>query len=304
MKNLTFKPLELSDKQSINPLLLEYIPQYTGSPYTFTHLYAWRELCEYEWALSDQTLIVSVGKNKNTILQPFGAFPKNIQQDIIAHTDTLEKPFEICCVTEEFIHSNPWFAAHFRIIEDRDSAMYVYYAPDLAELKGNKYHAKRNFINALERDYAWKAEQMHPGHWNACTALIDNFLSEKYSGDESTEEHEMALHEANAVKLALADLDTLEQRGIIITIEDQVVAFSVYEALTNDTAIIHFEKALRAYKGLHQLINRETAKIIVQEGFKYINREEDMGNEGMRKAKLSYRPVMLQPLYLLVRSVC
>ena len=78
------------------------------------------------------------------------------------------------------------------------------------------------------------------------------------------------------------------------------VAFSLYEHLNPSTCVVHFEKAMREYKGLYQLVNRETAKKIYSKGCKHINREEDLGIEGLRKAKLSYHPLELCPAHALV----
>jgi hypothetical protein len=83
----------------------------------------------------------------------------------------------------------------------------------------------------------------------------------------------------------------------LITVDDRPVAFSIYEAISPTTVAVHFERALRSYKGLYQVINCETAKVILSQGFEFINREEDLGDAGLRDAKMSYHPTEIIPAY-------
>ena len=79
--------------------------------------------------------------------------------------------------------------------------------------------------------------------------------------------------------------------------DGRAAAFSIYEPISPTTIAIHFERALRSYKGLYQVINWETAKVAAAQGFELINREEDLGDEGLRDAKMSYHPIEIAPAY-------
>jgi hypothetical protein len=84
---------------------------------------------------------------------------------------------------------------------------------------------------------------------------------------------------------------------LLVSVDDRPVAFSIYEAISSTTVAIHFERALRSYKGLYQVINCETAKVVASQGFQFINREEDLGDAGLRDAKMSYHPIEIVPAY-------
>jgi hypothetical protein len=103
--------------------------------------------------------------------------------------------------------------------------------------------------------------------------------------------------ELDALDFTMRHLRELEQDGIVIRIDGMPVAFSVYERLDAEVTAVHFEKADRAYKGLFQVVNRESARRIEASGARLINREEDVGDEGLRQAKLSYHPLEILPVY-------
>ena len=95
----------------------------------------------------------------------------------------------------------------------------------------------------------------------------------------------------------MAQFDELEQSGLVIKVDGQPVAFSIFERQNLDTAVVHFEKALKTVKGLYQIVNRETARLIAADGYHLINREEDLDRPGLRQAKLSYFPLNIYPVF-------
>ncbi len=117
--------------------------------------------------------------------------------------------------------------------------------------------------------------------------------------DVAHDGEERWLHERAAVRTALLNHVDLGQKGVLIVADGKPAAFSIFEAAGPDMAVVHFEKADRHYKGLYQIVNQETAKAIVAEGRSYINREEDMGIDGLRQAKHSYGPIEVVPSYTL-----
>jgi hypothetical protein len=107
----------------------------------------------------------------------------------------------------------------------------------------------------------------------------------------------MLKRELAALECTLRHFDEFGQQGLVLWVDQKPVAFSIFEPISPTTVAIHFERALRSYKGMYQVINCETAKIILNQGFQFINREEDVGDPGLRDAKMSYHPIEIVPAY-------
>jgi hypothetical protein len=176
----------------------------------------------------------------------------------------------------------------FSFREDRSNYDYVYKARDLCELKGRKYHAKRNHINKFIQanpNYIYR-----PLTEDLVQACIDNELEwcEKRECDEDPN----LRCEKFAVIEALSNFSGLDFSGGVIFINNKIEAFTIGEALNNDTAVIHVEKGNPDIRGLYSVINLEYCWHNWRD-ITYINREEDMGIEGLRMAKEGYYPVMM-----------
>ncbi|MBR1481921.1 MAG: DUF2156 domain-containing protein [Ruminococcus sp.] len=166
---------------------------------------------------------------------------------------------------------------------------YIYLASDLAQLSGKKYHAKRNHISKYHRLY---------GEPDVREITSENTADMLAVARGWCEENELNYREEGeyAVLCEAADnLRDLQLRGILIYIENKPVAFALGKELSAVCFDISFEKALTAYDGSYAVINNEFAKRLTS--YTYINREEDMGLEGLRKAKLSYHPVRIYDRY-------
>jgi len=122
--------------------------------------------------------------------------------------------------------------------------------------------------------------------------VLDSIMKEEHLVPDGMLGRELA-----ALEYTLKHFEELQQQGLLITVDGKPVAFSIFEPINPSTVAIHFERALRSYKGLYQVINWETAKVIAEQGFEYINREEDLGDPGLRDAKLSYHPIQIIPAY-------
>lgn len=189
-------------------------------------------------------------------------------------------------------------AAGFAVREDDGMRDYIYNAGDLAELPGSKFSAKRNLIHQFERDNpGWRVEPLRPDPMK-CPQMC-RFIEEwrrTADGENGSLGDDVA-----ALGAAFENWGTGLFNGCAIHAADgSLVAFCVYSIPTPDSADIHFEKAAHGVKGAYQMINRETARILVRQGVKWINREQDMGVPGLRRAKLSYCPAMRLPQCALV----
>ncbi len=183
-------------------------------------------------------------------------------------------------VPESFVRE---CGAGFRAEEDRDNFDYVYLREDLAELKGKKFDGKRNRIRKFESSFDHAYGRLGREHREDCRRLLLQWHDEKGVGDP------YLTAEKDAILEALALYDQLGLVGGVVTVGDRVEAFTLGMRLTDDTAVIQIEIANPAFPGLAQWINRE---FVCREwsGFRFINREQDMGIAGLRKAKLSYQP--------------
>jgi len=268
------------------------------SSFSFASLVSWERMYHYKWVISEGTLVtsfVTFEDNKNHILQPIGEFPIALQDKIIQYASSLHYPLTVYGVSDSFIKHFPAFISHFDQTEFRDMDNYIYSSEDLALLNGRDYHSKRNLINQFEKKYNWTSEPIAEANVSDCFEVLHNIYNA-----ETIESDSYLAYELKVLEFVLQHFTELEQHGVLVRIDKEPVAFSIFEMLNETTCVIHFEKAMREFKGLYQLINREAAKFIFSKGYSYINREEDLGIEGLRKAKLSYHPISLCPAYALV----
>ncbi len=181
----------------------------------------------------------------------------------------------------------------YRFQPDRDNYEYVYLTEDLATLKGKKLHAKRNHINRLLAEHTCEYRKYTDNDYDACIALQKEWIRCR---DDSPEGYE----ELEAIKCALENRERLDLKCGLLFVDGRIEGFSIGEAF-GDMAIIHIEKANPDIQGAYPLINREFVRN-EWSSMKYINREEDMGIEGLRKAKLSYNPIFLLEKYDCLRN--
>jgi len=297
MKDIVFKKVTIEDKEAIELFLFKY-SSFCLSAFTFSSLVAWERVYHYQWAIVNDTLLlklITIEDHKEHLMQPIGEFPKLLQDKIIQYAQTLGYRLTIYGVSNAFISQHPEFVTHFERTEHRDMDNYIYSAEDLALLKGKEYQPKRNLLNQFETSNNWTSEPISSDNILACFEVINKI----YNKDELEADSYLA-HELKALDFVLNHFTQFKEQGVLIRVDGKPVAFSIYEHLNPSTCVVHFEKAMREYKGLYQLVNRETAKKILEKGCKHINREEDLGIEGLRKAKLSYHPLELCPAHALV----
>lgn len=173
---------------------------------------------------------------------------------------------------------------HFQ--EDDRTFDYLYRAKDLILLEGRKYHSKRNHLNQFKRKYLWEYQPITPPVLEECLAIEAEWFNIKdaFRTRSSDEEKAMAMVMNNYQALGVS--------GGVIRVGGTIAAIAVGERLNADMAVIHIEKANTAFDGIYAAINQQFAAHFGS-GFQFINREEDLGLEGLRKAKSSYHPVKL-----------
>ena len=180
-----------------------------------------------------------------------------------------------------------WYPDQFLIEEDRDYADYVYDRDKLATLTGRKMHNKRNHIARFKDAGEWSYEPLNDNNLEECRALCKRWVFSR----EDKWNDEMAI-ELKVLEAAFKLKDELGLTGGVLRQKGHVVAFCMGEPVNKDVYVVHFEKALPEYQGAYPMINQQFVEHTCT-GYKYINREDDAGDPGLRKAKLSYYPEIL-----------
>ena len=182
------------------------------------------------------------------------------------------------------------FPGVFSFAHKRDNDNYIYSVEKLATLSGKKLHSKKNFVNRFKKENSYSYEKITGENIPECLKVLKDWCIKKECSGGSMDA------ESCACSLALNNMEALSLKGGALRVDGKLVAFSLGERVTDDTAIIHFEKADYKYKGAFQTINMEFVKNEWMD-LSYVNREEDTGDEGLRKAKLSYYPEYLLEMY-------
>lgn len=289
-----FKPIEIQDKPLFDEFLRKDPPRI--SELTFTNLFIWRHHYRPVWLQWNECLLIIFHPQTGTTygLAPFGPGDKKSALDVLSEEIAKQtSDVRICRVEEEFIknHIDP---AKYAVVNDRDNSDYVYLTKDLISLSGNKYHRKKNHLNQFIKNFAF---EYHPLNKDLVKRVLG--MQEAWCQIRECVEKPDLLAEDFAVHEALTGYEELGYHGGAILINSVVEAFSLGEALNGDTAVIHIEKANPEILGLYAAINQLFCLNAWPE-VTYINREQDMGVEGLRKAKESYYPHHMVDKYTLI----
>lgn len=177
------------------------------------------------------------------------------------------------------------YPGKFKVEYNRDYFDYVYLRENLVNLSGRKYHGKKNHINKFKKNYErWSYESITNDNIDECIEMVNIWCMEN-----DCAEIQSKLNEIQVVKKALQCFDGLKLKGGLIRAGNRIVAITMGEELNKDTFVVHFEKAFSSVQGAYPIINQQFV-LNELEKYKYVNREEDLGIEGLRKAKESYNP--------------
>lgn len=183
------------------------------------------------------------------------------------------------------------FGDLFDIKLDRDGFDYIYSSEDLIGLSGKKYQPKRNHISFFKKNYNWSYERMSKENIEDCYNMNVEWL--QASGSLYSEELEKELQ---IIRCVFENFDELDCKGAVLRIDGKVVAFAMGAQIRSDTFCVHFEKAYSYIRGAYAMINQQFVENELSD-YKYIDREDDLGLDNLRKAKLSYYPVFLPEKY-------
>jgi hypothetical protein len=285
-----FRPVTLAD-QSYFKKHFERYPQ-VHSDNTFTNMVCWNHYAHYEFAhVRDNIIISSTIDGKTTFRPPIGPRDEGLLREVIRLALDFGDTVPFVLVDDE---SREWIQETFPGIElslDRDYAEYVYRSSDLANLPGKDYLTIRHQVNKFRRNCSPVVQPLD------ISALdeVKQFLLE-WCEWKDCDGKEFLKNEKDALLFAIDHYGELGLNGLSIRVQGKIGAISLYEPLNIDTIVVHFEKGLPDCEGIYKAINAETA-LLLQDEYRYINRESDMGVPGLREAKLRYHPDHMVDVY-------
>lgn len=288
---IEFKKLEIADFDIISGFFDKNTSKICDN--TLGTVFMWRYYFDTSYSIVDETLVLKFSYNgEEVFMMPVGKNIKNALEEISSYCEKNKIEMKFNFVAEQDVEI---IKKHFKtsVIEEPDWADYIYSASDLALMTGRKYNGSRNHINAFKRqndDY--RIEQLTTKNAKDVLDFFEKELNDK------NEKNDMLKAERLMVREVLSCLDLYKMSGIVLYSDEKIIGFSAGEVV-DDVLYVHIEKADINYRGAYQMLVAEYAKeklSLVTE----INREEDLGDEGLRKSKLSYNPSYLIKKYTVV----
>lgn len=281
---LNFTDLKLSDIEAVKPYLAMQNTKICD--YSVGGIFMWRDFFHTRYALYNDTLVFQVkylgGVTAFTV--PLGKDPSGALEQIERYCTESGIPLIYCTVPNGEIPILKHRYPDAQVIPTRDWFDYLYRAQDLANFSGKKYDGQRNHIHRFQRmypDYAF--QEITEENIGRVRSFYADFIA-RFQKDSP-----VAREEAAKTAEVLEHYREYPMFGGFLTVNGEVIAFSVGERV-RDTVFVHIEKADISYQGCYQVMVQEFVKHFAGDA-EFINREEDVGDAGLRKSKLSYHPV-------------
>lgn len=292
VNKLEFHEPTIEDAEWVVPKL--YQSGLQSCEFSFTTIYMWRKYYQNEIACCGDYVFIRSGEVEPFYLLPVGGdlyegieilrryeHERGEQLILFGADETLKNQIE------------QWYPDVFEWQPSANDFDYLYNTEDLAVLSGKKYHGKRNHIASFSSTYAWNYETINESNRNEVIAMAQEWCRERGGCTDPGLKNEHC-----AIRESLKYQQELNLRGGLIRVDDKVVAMTLGSPINRDVFDIHVEKALPEYGGAYTVINREFAARELQNRYKLINRENDLGIEGLQRAKKSYYPVRILEKYL------
>lgn len=284
---IDFQRLQLSQKEQYQQILFS-VPN-RGCEYSFANLYLWGH--QQVAFLHGCVAFFSHFFGRSVYPYPIGNGDRRaVLEEILQDSRQRGIPCRITGILPaDWEELDRWFPGQFLLRTDRDSFDYVYAIDDLADLKGRKFQKKRNHVNRFRADHPeYKTEPLTPCNMGLAQHMVNDWYLKRMQEDP----HGNYLLENIAMTRAFQSYPALNLEGLLLTEGGQVLAITFGSRLSNDTFDIHFEKAREEIDGAYSVINCEFARYLRLKypDVAFLNREDDLGLEGLRKAKLSYNP--------------
>ncbi|TVR69918.1 MAG: DUF2156 domain-containing protein [Spirochaetaceae bacterium] len=269
-------PIDLSMRDCLHPRL-SMLPDGV-SEFTFAGLYLFRRTYRYHisWLPGDKLLVAGEKEGKSFCMLPCG-FP---DEDSLVR-ELMDRFGFVKGLGESQADTN-WIRLErlgLTVQEDRDNFDYLYLKSDLAELSGRKYHKKRNHVNAFINNYQFDERPLTTANRDDALMILDHWQSRREDRSDYA-----------AAREALVLFEQLNLSGYVVYVDGDAAAYTQGEPLMKGRSfVVHFEKAIDDYRGIYQFINKAFASILPRH-YIWINREQDLGDEGLRQSKMTYRP--------------
>jgi hypothetical protein len=282
-----FAPVSLAMRDDLYPAL--NMIKDGISEFTFSNLFLFRRTYGYRVSrLPGKTFVIEGAKNGASFFYVPCAVPeKGLLDGLMAGHDYLKNLSE----SQAHAHRADLEQWGYSVVEDRDNFDYLYLRTDLAELTGKTYHKKRNLVNAFINSYDYEQKPLGKDNVADAVAVLERWRESKgFEGDYA------------ASREALEFFDVLGMRGCVYYVGGVPAGWCLGEPLAKGRMFaVHFEKGVEDYKGIYQFINQAFAQALPNY-FKSINREQDLGDDGLRQAKMTYRPNAFVNKYRVVKA--
>ena len=285
--SLQFEPMSL-EKQADYLKLLARCPQ-VASDYSFSNLWGWAEEYGLSWAWQDDCVWIRQSRPEVLYWAPVGPW-----FDIDWSARLVEGPpgpTVFIRIPDKLVeHWQPRFKDQATFEEERGHWDYLYAVSDLINLKGNRFHKKKNLLNQFVKKYTYTYVPLEPHLIGQAMAMQENWCTWR-----DCESSDVLAAENRAVLRVFEHWGEISGLlGGAILVDGAMVAYTVAEALTPQSVVIHFEKGDTSFKGVYQAINQMFLAHSARD-FLTVNREQDLNDEGLRKSKLSYNPLEFVP---------
>jgi hypothetical protein len=305
----TGKPIEIIHKSLFDEYFRKYPPEI--SEFTFTNLFMWRNyynflfmefnkhlvLFSYDYLKSRRKPINTDSRDYIYFFPPIGPTPDEIIIELFENLGNIEVhrvPEDIC---ENLKRSTRFTELNLECFEDRNNWDYVHSKEEILTLAGNKYRQNRRWLQKFLDDYNYEFQLLTDSLIEKCKELqLEWCIIRACTEDESLEAEQEAIYEA------LDNFDNLGFNGGILCVDDKCAAYTFGEMLNDKTLVIHIEKAHLEYEGAYQAINNFFLKNCCVNAI-YVNREQDLGIEGLRRAKESYKPIKMNKKSIIYKKV-
>jgi len=293
------KKIEITDKDLFDSYFQKYSPE--NSEFTFTNLFMWRNyynflyfeykehllLFSYDYLKTRREPIQSDSKDYLYFYPPIGPHPDQIILDLFQEIGNLEVHRVPESIYVNLIDNKRFGDLSLAYVEDRNNWDYVYDREEILNLAGNKYRQNRRWLQKFLENYDYDFQILTQDLIEKCKELQLEWCEVRAcTEDESLEAEQEAIYEA------LNNFSTLGYSGGILCVNEKCVAYTFGEFLNENTLVIHIEKAHLEFDGAYQAINNMFLKNCCKEAL-YVNREQDLGIEGLRRAKQSYKPIIM-----------
>jgi len=289
-----FKPVRLEDRAFFEHHYAFY-PQIHSSN-MFTNMVCWNHFAHHRYAYVDGNVIISSTiRGVTRFHSPIGPRDPTLMRALVRLALDVGDDTPLVFIDSDTAQWLQKIDPNLKLVPDRNHFDYVYKATDLAELPGKNYVKIRSHIKKFWNNYSYTVGDITARDAGRIMSFLAKWREWKGCDDDS-----FLAHEIEAASYAIEHLTELSLKGLLIWVNSEVGAISLFESLNANTAVVHFEKGLPNYQGIYKAISKYTAMVLAGE-VKYINRESDLGVAGLREAKIRYHPHHKVEVYSLQR---